>query len=249
MNQLPKKITPCPIHEAVFEIRFNSDMPDDAIFGIVFSAFKESYNNQASELAILQIPSAMRVSDPNLKFAPHYKMENDNFLMQIGPKVVSLSNTRPYQGWEKFKKEIIELFDRLKALNIFKNVNRVSLRYINIFAEMDIFDQSNIQVMLENNPIESGNISLSTQIKNDSIISQIKVISGAQIKLENELINGSLIDIDSFINTSENDSQSLLNESFIQKIDALHNEEKILFYKILGQNHYKELSPEYEYAS
>ena len=35
--RLPEKINPCPILEAIVEIRFDSKVPHEAIFGIIYA--------------------------------------------------------------------------------------------------------------------------------------------------------------------------------------------------------------------
>ncbi|KJR40515.1 hypothetical protein MCHI_003591, partial [Candidatus Magnetoovum chiemensis] len=40
---LPKKITPCPIIEAIVEIRFSTDLLSDVIIGIVYKSLKDKY--------------------------------------------------------------------------------------------------------------------------------------------------------------------------------------------------------------
>ena len=69
--QIPKKITPCPILEAIVEIRFEPEEPDDAIFGIIYNQFKKSFP-EIEKLPILQIPDQFRSKDPNLIYKPHY---------------------------------------------------------------------------------------------------------------------------------------------------------------------------------
>ena len=82
--KLPKKITPCPIVEAIVEVRFESDIPEDAIFGVIYSKFKEEYSD-LEKTALLQLPEQIRSKDPSLKFKPYYKLRNENFILQIGP--------------------------------------------------------------------------------------------------------------------------------------------------------------------
>ena len=67
----PKKITPCPIIESVVEIRFDSAIPAEAIFGVVYNAFNDIFPNKPINLPILQIPEQIRNSDPNLQYKPH----------------------------------------------------------------------------------------------------------------------------------------------------------------------------------
>ncbi len=93
MEKLPLSINPCPIIEAIFEIRFESSFPGDAIVGIVYNRFKAEFQN-VTQLPVLQLPAAIRTQDPNLKFSPHYKIENNNFIIQIGPNVFSLANIK-----------------------------------------------------------------------------------------------------------------------------------------------------------
>jgi len=57
--KIPKKIDPCPIVEAIVEIRFDSNLPGDAIFGVIYNQFKEDYP-KFTKLPILQLPEAIR---------------------------------------------------------------------------------------------------------------------------------------------------------------------------------------------
>ena len=114
---LPKQINPCPIYEAVVEIRFNSSLPSDAVFGVVYNQLKDSYQNN-EQLPILQIPELVRNNDPNLKFQPYYKLKRDNYVIQIGPHVLSLSVTdNSYTTWEDYFSEIQNVFGRVGELN------------------------------------------------------------------------------------------------------------------------------------
>ena len=66
MEKLPISIDPCPIIEAIFEIRFESSFPGDAIFGIIYNCFKDEYQT-VEQLPILQLPAAVRTQDPALQ--------------------------------------------------------------------------------------------------------------------------------------------------------------------------------------
>jgi len=43
MDRLPVSINPCPIAEAIFEVRFETTYPGDAIFGIIYNPFKDEF--------------------------------------------------------------------------------------------------------------------------------------------------------------------------------------------------------------
>ena len=70
--RLPKALDPSPIKEAVVEIRFETPLPSEAVFGVVYNAIHDGYP-ELEKLPILQVPEAVRAADPNLMFQPHYR--------------------------------------------------------------------------------------------------------------------------------------------------------------------------------
>ena len=39
--KIPKRINPCPIIEAIVEIRFEANIPPDAVFGVIYNEYPE----------------------------------------------------------------------------------------------------------------------------------------------------------------------------------------------------------------
>ena len=70
---IPTKITPCPIVEVIVELRFEADLPDEAVFGVIYSSFRNE-TGEIEKLPILQLPEALRSTDPNLIYKPHYRL-------------------------------------------------------------------------------------------------------------------------------------------------------------------------------
>jgi len=59
---MPLRIYPCPIQQAVFEVRFKSEHPADAVFGMVYSAVKDLFLSAAPKvLPVMQIPETVRM--------------------------------------------------------------------------------------------------------------------------------------------------------------------------------------------
>lgn len=237
MTQLPKKISPCPIKESVFEIRFDSDFPEDAIFGVLYEKFKEQYAN-VEQLPILQLPQVVRSQDPNLIYAPHYKLTHENTTIQIGPKVFSLARAGEYIGWDVFYDEIIDIYNKVEETNIISKLQRVALRYINIFENMNILDHAAFKAYLGSNILNGEKINFSAEIPSEKSVLQLKIINAAEFIISNNAIRGSIIDIDSPVNRDDFDS-------FSDAIKYSHEQEKILFYKVLGEDFIKTLNPEY----
>ena len=237
MNPLPKKISPCPIREAIFEMRFESELPPDAIFGVLYSKFRSEYE-KVEQLPILQLPQVVRSQDPNLVHAPHYKLSNEDSIIQTGPKVFSLANVGDYAGWDKFSEQIQRTHASVKETNVVSSLTRVALRYINIFEEINILTGTNFKAFLGDEALRSEKINFSAEIPSDKSISQLKIINFAEAVISGKQIKGSIIDIDSAVNPQDFDS-------FSAAVEYSHTEEKALFYKVLGEQFIKTLNPEY----
>jgi len=237
MNRLPKKISPCPILEAIFEMRFDSNLPEDAIFGVLYNKFQDEYQN-VEPLPILQLPQVVRAQDPNLIYAPHYKLSNENTVIQIGPKVFSLANVGEYAGWDRFSEQIQSIYNKIEETKIVFTVNRIALRYINIFEDTNILLGTNFKASLGDESLNDQKINFAAEISSSNSISQLKIINSAEAIISGRQIKGSIIDIDSAVNLQNFDT-------FLSAIECSHIEEKTLFYKVLGQDFIKKFNPEY----
>jgi uncharacterized protein (TIGR04255 family) len=235
--EIPIKISPCPIVDSILELRFTTSLPHDAIFGIVYSAFKADYQKHES-LPILQLPEPVRKTDPNLKFKPYYRLLNEKFVIQIGADVLTISSFPQYVGWTSFQTEISNFYNTVKALSIIDNVSRIGLRVINFFPKIDIFQNAKISISVSESPITSQKTLLNTEFEYEhSIKSTLNISNNAQINLQ----YGSIIDIDTFCEyNKEFDVSHIMKE-----VDVIHNKEKALFFSLLKNEFLKQLNPEY----
>ena len=238
---LPKQITPCPINQAVVEIRFNSTLPPDAVFGVVYNKLKDSYKT-AEQLPILQIPEAVRNNDSNLLYQPHYKLTKDYYAFQVGPKVISIAITdQKYTTWDSYYEEIQDVFEKIKEIDFISNVLRVGLRYVNIFAE-DIWENINIKVKIIENEIAGEEIFLRTVLLKDEY--KVMLQAGNQLNVEqnNQVVgNASVIDIDTSIDGENINFFGDMN-SILEKC---HSIEKEIFFGLLKEDFKNSLNPEY----
>ena len=238
MDKLPISINPCTIFEAIFEIRFESSFPGDAIFGIVYNQFKDEFQN-VEQLPVLQLPAAIRSQDPNLKFTPHYKIKRDNFIIQIGPNVFSLANIKEYCGWEDFSKTIFDTYSKLSDLNLIRQQFRTALRYINILQGINIFENTNLNIQLNNERLGGNQINFTAEVPYKHGLSKLKLINFAEAVFENQAIKGSIVDIDTHVKL---DDFPGLEEA----IECAHIAEKKLFFSLLDKNFLSSLNPIYE---
>ena len=238
--KLPIKIDPCPIVEAIVEIRFDSFLPGDAIFGVIYNQFKEEYPKYTKQ-PILQLPEAIRSRDPNLIFKPHYKMQKDNFMVQIGPKVFSIVNVGEYCGWDLFFKTILEAFNIISNSNVVEKVIRFGLRYINIFEGFDIFEESNFKAVLNDKPYENAKADITIETPSGEYSHKFKIVNHATVSVENKKVKGSVIDIDISIEKPIDMFFDKMNEI----LETSHVEEKKIFFGLLKQSFIDSLNPTY----
>lgn len=61
--KIPKKITPDPISESVVELRFKTNLPADAVFGMLYKKLNEMFPDSYESLSILQLHEADKAID------------------------------------------------------------------------------------------------------------------------------------------------------------------------------------------
>jgi uncharacterized protein (TIGR04255 family) len=237
---LPKRITPCPIVEAIVELRFESRIPPDAVFGIIYNALISKFA-KIEKLPILQIPEEIRTTDPQLVYQPYYKLISDNFTFQLGAKVLSLSNPGTYAGWDKFAGQLIETFKVIQKLNFIKQVERVGIRYINFFENLNIYNNITLSVEMNGVPLDSEQLLTRAELKRGNFLGVLQIASNTNLAVLNKPPKkGSVIDIDI--------SREIKND-FFSGMDILlkegHEEEKKIFFGLLKDDFLKKFNPEY----
>lgn len=237
--KLPKKIDPCPIVESIVEIRFQPSVPPDAVFGLIFNQVKSIYGD-VRKLPILDLPEPIRSHDKNLLYRPHHRLRNDQYDLNVGPRVISLIKKEPYIGWDTYSKDIFNLLQQVSKLGVVKSIERLGLRYINFF-DTDIFNKVDLKLLLGDKDF----IKRDTYIKNTYEESGIQIIlqlgNNVNYNKEGRIKTGSLLDVD--MSKTNLDSSFISNPSEI--LNRMHNKEKEVFFNILQDNFIQQLNPEY----
>lgn len=241
MIRVPKRITPCPLIDAIVEIRFDSSLPADAVFGMAYGQLKETYS-KVSKLPILNLPDMIRNKDPDLVFQPQYKLSSDDkFVVQLGPRVLSVASPGEYVGWEAFFIRIRKTYDAIKPIGIINTVTRLGIRYINFF-DFDIYEKINLQIRLNDEPLSAKQSTVKLEIQEDKFGHLLQVASNVMVENKPKgPRKGSVIDIDTHIEGHFTD--------FFDKMEATvlagHQAEKQLFFSLLMPDFLASLNPEY----
>lgn len=239
-KKIPIKIAPCPIIEAVVDFRFDTQMPADAIFGIIYKSFRDEFGDKVENLPILQIPEAIRSQDPNFRFQPYYRFQKENYILQIGPRVINFISQEDYLGWKTFYPRIKASLLKIQELDLVSRFSRLGIRYINLFS-FDIYNRIDLEILMHGKQLQANKTILRTTLKAGDYTTNLQIANNAQIATKKILKTGSVIDIDTYI---EGDNLPIFSNPD-KIIGEAHSEEKRLFFDLLKDDLIAEMNPIY----
>lgn len=244
LKNLPTKLNKEPLLEALFEIRFESNISFISMIlpGLLFNNLVG--DKQIEQLSTAHIPDFIRLEDPNLKFAPISRVTWNNFYINIGEKVISIGCHAPYQGWENFKKAIIDVMDILKAQHIVHSVERYSVKYVNIIPMNTIEEQIasvNLNLSIANHTLSKEAFQIRVEIHEDDLIHVVSILSSAVVSIKDSTKEGIVVDIDTIAITNGKP----LDEVY-KTLDSTRLANKTKFFDCLTEKTVNFLEPVYE---
>lgn len=241
---LPKYLDNSPLYSTTLEVRFTSKLPEDAITGLLFARLSVHIegNWQVTPLPASQLPLPIRQSDPNLKYAPIQRLSSGDQIINVGPNVISLevNNSQEgskYPGWKEFNKQFKAL---LKKIEFIDQVERIGIRYINVFDEKRFLDQLNVQLKTGwENKGQIDNTAIVFFIDKNGLKSKIQIAAEATLKDPTGIRTGQIIDIDTFL------EGIIPSEDIFLRVDEAHSITKEIFYSLLSEKLLNKMGPNY----
>ncbi|MFP4307980.1 MAG: TIGR04255 family protein [Desulfococcaceae bacterium] len=244
--KIPIRLKKEPLLEAIFEIRFTGAKQSVAelLPGLIFKAMPEKYP-ETVRLPAADIPARILENDPNLKFVPKIRLQNQNQAIQIGEHVVSISCRRPYSGWAVFSKDIRNLIFAIRETKLIRAPERFSLKYIDLIALNPPRGLKclNIDLRIGEYALAQKPVQIRTEIEEADLTHILQIVSPAIASLpgEEKQTKGILIDIDSIWNPDEKNPW----EGIESRLDDIHSSCKQMFFSLLTQRTIDLLAPEY----
>ncbi len=239
MTKIPKRITPCPIANATVEFRFATEWDVERLREEVYSRVKDQYP-PFEELPIKQIPQEILEQENALRYQPYYQATTSSFILLLGAHMISVVNATPYLGWEALQSECLRIWKMVEELDAVIKIERLGLRYVNIFEDIDVFPKTHISptLTIEQSNFKQGKSYFRTFFSRDGF--------SCLLQVSNELIEsqqqrtGSLIDIDVSL-----ENPPLQDTTTSTTLDLAHTIEKELFFGLLQPEFLNTFSPEY----
>ena len=238
--QNPSKLNPDPIINASVEFRFNATVSNEAVLGVFLVHAGDEYSN-FQKLPIADIPAEMRNSDPNLKYAPWFQLVHDDYRLQLGPNVLSISNPIKYKGWNSnFYPFVCKITKLLKKSNLIKEYTRLGLRYVDFFKG-DIFEHTTISIKCNDKPLKAKQTSISFTKSYNNVEARVNITNKAMVTIDNKQSMGSVIDTDTYILSTKLLEPDELNK----EINSMHDIASDVFFNLLTKDFVNSLNPEY----
>ena len=245
LPNLPKKLELEPLIEVVFEVRFQSLVPASTILPGLF--FKELVMPAVERLPLANLPQNIRDANPHFSYAPTELLRSERYSYMIGDKVLVVGAIMPYQGWQNFKPVILEAVATLKNSKIVTNVERFSLKYVDLIKEVSLTEQLGalkLELYVGGNKILNAPLQLRVEMERDGFTQVIQFLTNAQAHYEGKVIAGLVVDVDSIANCNSVD----VNQFHIElpdKLESLHLSNKKAFFSTITDAALAKLKPAY----
>ncbi len=246
---LPKKLNKEPLVDAVFEIRFSSSIPISSVLpGFLFAHINDG-DKKIERLPVADIPIQMREFDPNLRFQPLLRIKWDKFLILIGDESLAIACAMPYPGWLNFKAKIVEVINILKGSQIIDNVNRYSLKYVDIIDGETLSEQIkrvNLSLNIGNHTLSSEPFNIRVEIPYDKYLHIVQIATpSSATNFDGQTRDGVLVAVDSISEQLTIDLTSFA-DTLADNLEAIHTSNKTMFFECLRPETITYLEPIYE---
>jgi uncharacterized protein (TIGR04255 family) len=242
--RIPVKITPDRIRDSIIQVFFKADIPFEPLIGFCYDALEKAgwrYSNR-QPLSAPQQGLVIEVAPSSQHF-----FVKDQVRLQLFPnQSLAFNCINHYIGWAEYGSFIQSVIKSLSATGHFIQFQRIGVRYISEFANIDILEKIKFKATL---PPVNGKLSSSTYrfvfdengvSKNIQIASRVPI--NAIVEATGEKVNYvSLLDVD----IVKRGLKLKTGDELWHEIDVLHSMEKATFFGLLTDEFLQSLNPEY----
>ena len=242
--QVPSKITPDNLKNAIINIKFSSNYPIEFFNGRIYELLKLDLN---------YLPAVPININPREKAGPPIPeliqfasgvFTNDKIKLQVHNSNFIFTNWDKYLGWDIFFGEIKNILLKIHSSGIISSYQNIGIRYISEYVNESIFDK--IKNDFRITFIDNQSSIQSTVYKSEMIYGRKRLIINIADRLQriNTNINSveqfSLIDIDVISPVNIKNFEDL-----VLGINDSHNTEKEIFFGLLKDEFLNTLQPIY----
>ncbi|MEM9919352.1 MAG: TIGR04255 family protein [Bacteroidota bacterium] len=230
-SPLPTRIDSNPL-SAVVELRFDSTKgPIEEYKDLLSHSFPKH------SIKPTLVNGAIDENNPTHVFA------NDNYHISVNKKALSFENIGDYQLWGNYFELIQNVLGKVFETKKILHVDRIGVRYTTIFGNASSISEAlNVKIEFPLSGFKQSSTLCRKELNRKDICININVGEGVQAVSRNRVLNGILVDIDAYTNSTFDTS---IRKDIFDKIDELHTQEKQIFFQLLNPDFLTKLNPIY----
>jgi uncharacterized protein (TIGR04255 family) len=245
---LPKKLNPDNLKDTLVEIRYAQGIPPELMLGFV-SSILVPLGYRYSPVPNQNINIAL---NNNQQIAFGVGSNNGGFFIKDDVRIQFIANqivfnclADKYVGWEKYSQIISAIMSDLFDKKAVKDFNRISIRYISEFKNIDIYQGIKGTIDISNAGLKLDNSILRLVDESDNLKTYMTLTNKAkrisQSPQGQEIIEASLIDINVYENFNPLSDLGIL----MNKLNQIHTKQKEVFFGLINNDFLDKLNPEY----
>lgn len=241
--KIPNKISPDRIKDSFVEVKYTSKFPFEIILGKFFESLDETYNYISRPLSNQNSPNSNKFNiQGNLPL-----FHNDIIKIELAPSTIIFNCLDGYMSWKVYIAEIEKALVQLSKSKVIETYKRIGVRFISEYPGIDLKDCLKCSISIGVPELEGDGYILRSEIRYKEHKVILKLNNKVHIANPDGTIKDpstplvSIIDIDAF--AEELNYKSI--PDVIERMEAIHDIEKDVFFKILQETFLESLNPEY----
>jgi uncharacterized protein (TIGR04255 family) len=245
---LPKKLNPDTLKDTLIEIRYMQGIPQELMLGFV-SGILQPLGYQYLPVPNQNINIALN-NNQQIAFglgsdSGGFFLKDDVRIQFVADQIIFNCLADKYVGWEKYFQVISDIISDLFDKEVIKDFNRVSIRYISEFKNIDIYQVIKGTIDISEAGLKLDNSILRLVDESDNFKTYVTLTNKAKrISLSPQapkIIEASLIDVNVYEKFNPVSDLDMLKN----KLNRIHTKQKEVFFGLISNDFLDKLNPEY----
>jgi len=245
---LPKKLNPDNLKDTLVEIRYLQGIPQELMLGFVSSILGPlgyQYIAAPNQNINIALNNNQQIAFGIGNSSGGFFINDDIRIQFITNQIIFNCFADKYVGWEKYSQIISNIISNLFNQHAVENFNRVGIRYISEFKNIDIYQGIKGTVDISKAGLKLDDSILRLVDDSNNLKTYVTVTNKAKrISLSpqgQEIIEASLVDVSVYENFNPVSDLDVLRN----KLNQIHTKEKEVFFGLINDEFLNTLNPEY----
>jgi len=247
---IPKKISPDRIKDAIVEVKYSTNIPFEVVIGMFYKSLDETYYYTNRPLGKQQLTGVLPVNfleKIEIQIGNRALFYNDKIKIELQPNSIIFNCLNDYISWDIYKPEIEKVLSQLSNAGVIETYTRVGVRYISEYPNIDLKDCVKFSFSFGMPDIVSDTYTFHSEFKNGglriilNLNNKLPIVNSKNPSTQLPITQISNIDIDVIM-----ENLALVNnKELLESIETTHLKEKEVFFNLLNENFLASLNPVY----